>query len=75
MSENLICPRCGSREIARIEYGLPAFNEKFERDLEAGRIVLGGCLVSENDPQWKCLGCENKWDDDDATESDETEKE
>ncbi len=73
MSENLICPSCASCKIARIRYGLPAFNENLERDLEAGRIVLGGCLVSENDPQWKCLDCEKKWDD--ATETDEAEKE
>jgi transposase-like protein len=51
------CPRCGSERIARILYGMPAFPEELRRELEAGRAVLGGCVVTGNDPRWQCTSC------------------
>ncbi len=51
------CPKCGSACIASYLYGMPAVDEKLERELDAGRIVLGGCCVSEDDPQWQCADC------------------
>jgi hypothetical protein len=27
-------------------------------DMEAGRVVLGGCCVTEDDPKWQCADCE-----------------
>lgn len=51
------CPNCGSSRIADILYGLPYYSEELERDIEAGRIVLGGCLISENNPSWICADC------------------
>jgi len=38
------CPECGSGSIAEILYGLPAYDEQMEGDLDAGKIVLGGYL-------------------------------
>ena len=54
------CPHCGSRRIARIGYGMPAYTKKLERALEAGRIVLGGCCVTEDDPRWQCIDCSTR---------------
>lgn len=51
------CPRCGSKKIARILYGMPDFN-MIKEDLEAGKIVLGGCCVSDSDPSWQCVECD-----------------
>lgn len=51
------CPACGSQQVASILYGMPAFGEQLQRDLEAGKIILGGCCVSDHDPQWQCVGC------------------
>ena len=51
------CPKCGSGRIASILYGLPAFSEKLEKDLEARKIVLGGCCIIDDDPVWKCTDC------------------
>ena len=51
------CPECGSWRIAEILYGLPAMNARLERDLEAGKIVLSGCVVTENDAAWQCVDC------------------
>ena len=52
------CPKCGSNRIAQILYGYPFFSEKLQEDLKAGRTALGGCCITGNDPDWKCLECE-----------------
>lgn len=51
------CPECGSARIAKILYGLPAFSEKLEAEMKAGRITLGGCCVTDDDPVWQCTDC------------------
>jgi len=51
------CPVCGANRIAEIYYGMPAFTEKLREDMEAGRVVLGGCCISADDPRWQCLEC------------------
>jgi hypothetical protein len=28
---------------------------------ERGDIVLGGCCVTENDPEWHCNDCDHSW--------------
>jgi hypothetical protein len=48
------CPKCGSGKVASILYGLPMFNEKLERGLESGEVILGGCCVTYDDPLWQC---------------------
>ncbi len=57
MKNDLECPKCGSKRIARILWGMPAFTEELERDLEEGRIVLGGCCISEDSRDWECRDC------------------
>jgi hypothetical protein len=51
------CPRCGSREIARIRCGMPAFSQRLEADLAAQRVVLGGCVVWDDQPDRSCRAC------------------
>ena len=51
------CPKCKSTRIASILYGMPAFSEKLEREMEDGKIVLGGCCVTDDDPKWQCADC------------------
>ena len=51
------CPRCGSARVAAILWGLPAGSPALDRDLEAGRVVLGGCCVGDDDPAWECADC------------------
>lgn len=51
------CPLCGSAKVAPILYGLPNFNEELERALDEGKIALGGCEITGDDPSWKCLNC------------------
>jgi len=51
------CPSCGSKKVAEILWGYPDFSSKLEKKLKEGRIVLGGCIVSGNDPEWQCVDC------------------
>ena len=52
------CPVCGSDKIASIQYGYPAFSPELQADMAAGRVVLGGCCITGDDPAWKCIDCE-----------------
>lgn len=52
------CPACSSHRIAEILYGMPEFSAKLEKDLNACRIILGGCCVTNDDPEWQCADCQ-----------------
>ena len=56
------CPRCGSTTAVPIVYGMP-FGDDFG-DADAGRIVLGGCLVGSRqpDPTHLCSACGAEFD-------------
>lgn len=53
------CPACASAQTIPIIYGLPG--EELGRQAEEGTIALGGCVVSDDDPQWKCRACQHQW--------------
>jgi hypothetical protein len=55
------CPNCNSKKIADILYGHPIFGDKLNKDLEEGKIVLGGCLYGNEDPTWMCIDCNIKF--------------
>lgn len=52
------CPVCRSPRVANILYGMPEFSAKLEKDMNAGRIILGGCCVTNDDPEWQCTDCQ-----------------
>jgi hypothetical protein len=52
------CPTCSSSRVAKIIYGMPVFSAKLERELDAGRIILGGCCISDDNPDWQCIDCQ-----------------
>ena len=54
------CPKCGKSWIAEILWGYPNMSS-IEKELEKKEIVLGGCLVSNNDPKWECNDCHHQW--------------
>ena len=37
---------------------MPEFSPEFEKRIEDGKIALGGCCISNDDPIWKCTECE-----------------
>ena len=51
------CPACKHAPMASILWGYPAFSPDLEKDIEEGRVVLGGCCVSMDDPAWECSRC------------------
>jgi len=55
------CPRCGSRSVAEILFGLPEWSEELEDKLDSGRLVLGGCCVTGSDPDRHCNACDHRW--------------
>jgi len=54
------CPKCKSNNVAQIFWGY-ANIESMEESLEKKEIVLGGCMVTDNDPEWECNDCGNRW--------------
>lgn len=49
------CPRCGSIDTARIQYGMPAFTEELQEKMAAGKVFLGGCCIDgayTEDGEW-----------------------
>ena len=56
-----VCPACQSPRVARILYGLPHFTPELEKELDEGRVVLGGCCIFGDDPEWHCVECRHRW--------------
>ena len=55
------CPECDSSSVAEILWGYLANCDKLKDALDKKEIVLGGCLVTENDPKWECNNCHHQW--------------
>jgi len=55
------CPECKSKNVAWIQWGFVEITESLERELDQGKITLGGCCVSDNDPKWECNDCYHRW--------------
>jgi len=51
-------PRCRSAKVVTVVYGL--LNMEAFEEAQAGKIVLGGCEVTDDDPSWQCLDCKAK---------------
>lgn len=49
------CPRCGSTEAIEIVYGYPS-SEMGEAEMR-GELVLGGCIVGDESPDYLCRDC------------------
>jgi hypothetical protein len=57
----LNCPKCGKSSIAEIIWGYVTDVESIRNELDKGEMILGGCLVTDNDPKWECTDCFNRW--------------
>ena len=51
------CPKCKHYPLANILYGMPTFDDELEQKIKEGRIAIGGCCVSFDDPAWVCSKC------------------
>ena len=59
MTERPTCPKCGSVSIARIVYGLPG--AELMEESRDGKIVLGGCVITGDNPIHACRECGCRW--------------
>ena len=55
------CPICGSDKIASYLWGMPAYSKKLETEMNQGKVILGGCCVSNDDPFWACNDCKTNF--------------
>ena len=55
----VVCPYCGSQNIAHLIYGMPAFTEELQRKLDEGKVALGGCVFEYDRPilLYHCNDC------------------
>ena len=53
------CPKCGSKNSVKIVYGMP--NYELFLEAEAGKLKLGGCVISMGDPEYFCKDCGHEW--------------
>ncbi len=53
------CPRCLSTEVVPIVYGFP--DEATRKKEAAWKLILGGCVLDANSPQWHCKNCGQKF--------------
>ena len=53
------CPVCGAASVAYIVYGMPGpdVHERFAPT----PIALGGCVIWDDAPRWRCQACEHAW--------------
>jgi hypothetical protein len=49
------CPTCGSTDVVRIVYGYPS--AELWKEEQRGELVLGGCLVGPESPEYECRSC------------------
>jgi hypothetical protein len=55
------CPVCGSKKIATYLRGMPHFTKKLEREIDEGKIVLKGCIVTGDDSFCICTDCNTEF--------------
>jgi ribosomal protein L37AE/L43A len=55
-----VCPSCGKNSCAYIVYGLPN-SAVISDDLKSGTAVLGGSVIIEGAPMWRCNSCGHEW--------------
>ena len=55
------CPECRSSNVVNVLYGYLELSEDLKKKLDAGRMRLGGCCVSEDSHVWECNSCHHEW--------------
>lgn len=55
------CPNCKSTSIAEIFWGFSPDSDFLQDEIKTKKIVLGGYLITNNDPQWECNTCHHRW--------------
>ena len=59
--KKLVCPKCESDNIASYQYGFVEMYPELKKNIDKGKVVLGGCCVTDDDPDRHCNDCEYDW--------------
>ena len=51
------CLKCGSRNVAWIQWGRPIWRDGLQEKIERNEITLGSCFVSPKCKVWECNNC------------------
>ena len=51
------CPKCGSKNIGIYIYGLLLFSDELLKEVDSGKIILGGCCIMDDAPKYHCNAC------------------
>lgn len=55
------CPKCNSKNIGNYLYGYPDFNEKMQKKIDEGKIIIRGCCINGGEPLYHCNECKHDW--------------
>ena len=44
-------PKCGSKNLGRYIYGLLLFSDELLKEVDSGKIILGGCCIMDDAPK------------------------
>ena len=56
------CPECDSADVAEIVYGLVNPDDPgLRKELDEGKVVLGGCGIFNDAPSHECNACSHSW--------------
>jgi hypothetical protein len=64
-----VCPACGVEDAVRVVPGEP--DAELIRAAERGLVVLGGCIVVEDQAAFSCRACSHRWGSHDDPTTDE----
>ena len=53
------CQNCKNKTVVEILYGDPT--EEAYQLSEEGKLILGGCVILDDSPDWQCLQCKTKY--------------
>ena len=60
MARKFNCPSCNEKTGVEIYYGMPS--EELMKRAELGEIAIGGCVIEDGQPNYRCLACAFEWD-------------
>lgn len=55
------CPKCNSDNLAKFRYGLPEFTDDLKKQIDEGKIILGGCEIMLDNPLFHCNDCRHEF--------------
>ena len=51
------CPTCTHSPVGTILWGEPDMTPELRKSMNEGKVIIGGCCLSPDDPTWECSNC------------------